>query len=284
MLKFRNILRKIREYFSPNPNQMLLSSKVETLRDELLKNCQYAIKLLETSKLCVTTAYSSVENFLKFPIESTDPSTSSIKDQVIAHQITDVEMINKFMVQTHGVLEQEWEHFLYDIFTEGVVYYVKGYDLADIRHKFSLENFNPIVTIEEMREKISAELERALLKYETLFKESRSLFKIDEPDLLKEMQKQARVRHIFQHNKGKIRRLDLDAIGSIGPDACIYILDEEGKSQPYKENKEIWLSLPEIQRLYETIEQYSEKFQIKAEMAQPIKATNSSVKKPEVNT
>ena len=96
------------------------------------------------------------------------------------------------------------------------------------------------------------------------------------------MQKQVQIRHIFQHNQGKIRKKDLAEIGSNGPDASFNILDDEGKLQSYKEDQEIWLSLPEIQKLHDTIDEYSEKFQTKAEMAQLIKATNSPVKEPEV--
>jgi hypothetical protein len=242
-----------------------------------LENCKYAIDRLGTAKEIIergsgirldtaketSTQPATYRSVLTSEITK-DDATVTTGDK--NHEFKD-KIINDVYSVIHGILIQEWEHFLYDIFTEGVVYYIKGYDLADIRHKFALENFNPTLAIEEIRKKISVELERALLKYETLFKESRSLFKIDDSDLLNEIKTQVQVRHIFQHNQGKIRRMDLDSIGSNGSDACFNILDDEGKLRPYKEDEEIWLSLPEIQKLYKTIEQYSEKFQIRAEKA-----------------
>ena len=151
---------------------MCLFSKVKDLREKLLQNCKYAIDRLKEAEKRVAyyssnntkdpTTVSSATNKPESDT-TTDPSGTKRSESDISYEITDREIMNSFMSLTHGVLIQEWEHFLYDIFTEGVVYYVKGYNLANIRHKFGLENFNPIVTIKEMREKISAELERGHL-------------------------------------------------------------------------------------------------------------------------
>jgi hypothetical protein len=241
---------------------MLLSSKVKKLRSELLTNCQYAIKLLETSNRYVTTAYSSDDSFPKSPTEPIPTSTLSV---VNPQQITDVEIINKFMVLTHGVLEQEWELFLYDIYVEGFICYLS---LGEPKYPLRLKDLKPSLEVADIRKHISEEVKESIRGYKELFERTRDLYKVEEPELFKEMQKQIQIRHIFQHSRGNIRKKDLNDIGSNGPDACIYILNEEGKSQSYKENYYIDLSLPEIQKFYDTIEKYSEAFLTKAKSAE----------------
>lgn len=116
---------------------------------------------------------------------------------------------------------------------------------------------------------ISEEVKDTFRGYDELFEQSRRLFNVEESELFKEMQKQVQIRHIFQHNRGIIRKKDLTDIGNNSPDACFNILDNERKLQSYKEGQEIWLSIPEIQKFYDTIEQYSKVFQTRAEQAQP---------------
>jgi len=271
---------------------MCLFSKVEDLRGKLLQNCKYAIDRLEAAKDIIEKGSNVLQDTAKMTSTQaatfySNPITSEIirEDAIIPsrdkpHQFKD-KIVNDVYSVIHGVMTQEWELFLYDIFAEGVIYYLS---LGNPKYQLRVKNLKPNIEVVEIRNHISEEIKESFRGYEELFKQARTLFNVEEPGFFKEMQRQIQIRHIFQHNRGIIRKKDLAEIGSNGPDACFNILDDEGKLQSYKEDQEIWLSLPEIQKLYETIEQYSEKFQIKAEMAQPIKVTNSSVKKPEVKT
>ena len=278
MLKFRNILKTIREYFSPNPNQMLLSSKVETLRDELLKNCQYAIERLKTSKNLIEKGVQAVLSIAKETSSSSEdvvsynnpePDKISIKKtDDISKNALDIELrykdkiINDIYSVIHGDLYQEWEHCLYGILGEGYIYYLS---IGDPRLRLRLKGLRPTLEVSDIYTHIVEEVKDSVRGYEELFKKTRDLYKVEEPELSKEIQKQVQIRHIFQHNRGQIRKKDLNDIGISGPDACIYILNEEGESKPRKENDYIDLSLPEIQNFYDTIEKYSEAFLIQAQ-------------------
>jgi len=167
------------------------------------------------------------------------------------------------MILTHGALIQEWEHFLYDIFAEGVIYYLS---LGNPKYQLRLKDLQPTIRVRDIRTHISEEIKKSIRGLKPLLSESNKLFEPEVPDHLKEeMKKQTQIRHIFQHNKGEIRRKDLSEIGSNGPDACFEILGDGGKLEQYKEGQKILLSLPEIQKLYTVIEEYSEAFQKQAE-------------------
>jgi len=173
------------------------------------------------------------------------------------------------MILTHGVLIQEWERFLYDVFVEGVIYYLRGYDL-DPDCKLHLRNLKPGIEVTEMRKNLSTEVEKSHRGYKELFYQSRKLFKVQEDNLLKEMQKHVQIRHIFQHSQGEIRKEDLKDIGLNGPNVCFSILGDDGRPLPYKVGQTIFLSKKEIQNLYDTIEKFSQAFQTQAEKAKPI--------------
>ena len=115
---------------------MTLSLKVIELRDKLLENCNYAIDRLEAAKKRV--AYYSASNQegettgtsgTEPKNENTDTSGTKRPESDISYEVSDREIVNNFTILTHGVLIQEWQHFLYGIFAEGVVYYLSGYDL-----------------------------------------------------------------------------------------------------------------------------------------------------------
>jgi hypothetical protein len=270
---------------------MCLSSKIAELRNELLQNCKYAIGCLEvaermvthivstnqmptitsshTSSIAVLSTQSVTDSSIQFPQMS-----GSKPDDATSYKITD-EILNRFMILTHGVLIQEWEHFLYDVFMEGVIYYLKGYDLdpdCKLHLKILLKILKPGIEVAEMRKKLSAEVKKSLKGYEDLFKKSRKLFKVEEDKLLEEMKKHVQVRHVFQHNRGEIREEDLIAIGMSEnvPDRCFSILDDKGQMRKYKKGETIFLSKLEIQKLLEIIEKYSQVFQTQTEKAKPI--------------
>lgn len=247
---------------------MCLSSKVKGSRDELLQNCKYAVDRLEEAEKRVVY-YSDQKDITTISACSASPTSSQEtagtqkpEDDIRyeSTEPTDEDIMNSFMILTHGTLIQELERFLYDIFVEGVILYSRGYDLGDITHKFSLKNLKPTIELAEMRENITAEIERSMFGYDKLLKQSRKLFKLDEPELLEEIKKHVQIRHIFQHNRGTVRGRDIEDNGK----RPFEILNENGEIDKYEEGIEIRLSNPEIKRLYRTIEEYSEKFQIQA--------------------
>lgn len=272
------VIRTLYKYFLPESKKMCLSSKVKDLRDKLLQNCKYAIYRLEEGKDMIEKGSgirldNTKETSTQVATSYSNPTSEiTMADATITsggknHKFKD-KIINDVYSVIHGVMTQEWELFLYDILAEGVIYYLS---IGDPKYQLRLEKLKPTFGVADIRTYIAEEIKDSFRGYEELFKRTRTLFEVEELGLFKEMQKQIQIRHVFQHSRGIIRRRDLSDIGSNGPDACIYILDEEGQPQPYKENKDIWLSLPEIQKLYETVEQYSEKFQIQAEKAKPMK-------------
>ncbi len=269
MTQLIKIVRTLCKYFLPRPKKMTLSSKVIELRDKLLENCNYAIGRLEAANHIVSNFTSNNKRDTTTSSSGENESKDVIAVDNISYEVTDYEIKNSFMILTHGVLIQEWEHFLYDIFVEGVIYYLKGYNLSDSTYKLSLKNLKPSIELSEMRDNLSAEFRVSLKGHKEVFSQARKLFNIEEPKLLEEMQKQVQIRHIFQHNRGEIRSRDLKDVGKEG--GSFYILNDEGTVMPYGEGKEIPLSLPEIQKLYTVIEEYSEVFQKQAEKAKPVK-------------
>lgn len=281
------IVRALYKYLLPGYKKMSLYSKVKELRDELLENCRYAVfclKTVEANKdaLGMSPTREDSTKITSSPTLSSY-SASDTNDTNVVHNYNpndpqnttyklEDEILYSFMTLTHGVLIQDWEHFLYDIFVEGVIYYLKGYNLSDSIYKLRLKNLKPSTELAEMRENLSAEVRASSRGYKDLFKQTRILFNVKKSKLLKEMQKQAQIRHIFQHSKGIIRRKDLSEIGSNGPDASFEILNDKKKLETYKEGQKILLSLPEIQKLYTVIKEYSEAFQKQAEKAKPAKA------------
>jgi len=258
---------------------MCLSSKIAELRNELLQNCKYAIGRLEAAERMVTYIVSTNQmttitssptpSVTDSPIQFSQMSVSKPGDAT-SYKITD-ELLNIFMILTHGVLIQEWEHFLNDVLVEGVIHYLRGYDL-DPDFKLHLKNLKPGTEVSEIRKKLSAEVKKSHWGYKNLFDHSRKLFKVQETKLFEEMQKHVQVRHVFQHNRGEIREEDLIAIGMSenAPDRCFSVLDDKGQMRKYKKGETILLSNPEIQKLLEIIEKYSQAFQTQAEKAKPI--------------
>ena len=163
---------------------------------------------------------------------------------------------------------------MYGIFKEGVIYYLNGYELGTPKLTLKLKELNPTSIIAEMYENIASEaLESFNNSYSLLLNQTCRLFKLDDfkkSRTANQMQKQMQIRHIFQHNRGEIRSSDLSDIGREG--GSFDILNDEGAVMQYEEGKEIPLSLPEIRKLYSTIEEYSEAFQKQAEKAEPAKA------------
>ena len=275
-----NIIRALCKYFPQKFKKMTISSQVIENRKYLLQNCTYAIERLQAAEDVIekgfpSAAYSasatSSDLFepIRFPQDKdSNDINSNIGDRsqingVQKFNIKD-ELLYSFTSLTHSVLIQEWEHFLYDIFVEGVIHYLKGYGLADLGHKFCLKNMKPTIEIAEMRKNISAEIERSHLGYERLFEQSIKIFKVVVAQSLKEeMKKQVQIRHVFQHNRGKIRKMDLKDIGKEG--GHFDILNDEGKSVKLRVGDKIYLSQQEIIKLYDTIDKYSEAFQEQAE-------------------
>lgn len=248
---------------------MCLSSKVKTLRDELLENCQYAIDRLGEANNRVYASSNQEDaptgsTTPNKPAEetTTDPYGTKKSENDISYRIVgDREIMDSFMILTHGVLIQEWELFLYDIFAEGVIHYLS---LGDPKFQLRVKELNPTIETVDMRKHISDEIKKTIRRHKEIFEKSRSLFKIEEPELLKEMQKQVQIRHIFQHNRGKIRKQDIEAIEK----QSFEIFDDENTLKSYGEGEKILLSQPEIQKLSDTIKKYSEAFQIKADETQ----------------
>jgi hypothetical protein len=273
------IIERLRKYFFSKSKKMCFSPKITELRNKLLQNCSSAIDRLEKAEQRVTyftsthqktTTGSPEPSVTDLPPQSSQMSGATT-DNATSYEITDKDILNSFLILTHGVLIQEWEHFLYGVFAEGVIYYLSGYNLGIPKFKINFKSLKPTDKVVEMRKNISLEAKESLIGYTDLFDQSLKLFNPNVSESLKhEMQKHVQIRHIFQHNKGKIREDDIKDIGLNGPDACFSILDDNGKPHPYKEGQEIFLSKKEIQNLYDTIEKFSQAFQTQAEKAKPI--------------
>lgn len=285
MTQLVKIVRTLCKYFLPRPKKMSLSSKVRKLRDELLKNCEYAIVRLKAAEDIIekgtnvlrdsaNATYSEALTLISTP----DSSQISLKTNDEPSYKKNYEykdkIINDVYSVIHGVLIQEWEHFLYGIFAEGVVYYLRGYDLGKPTFNLKFKELKQTTEVTEIHENIASEAKESLYGYKNLLQQSCNLFKLKDfkkSDPCKEMKKHILVRHIFQHGRGKIRKRDIEK----NENKPFLILNDEGKPEPYKEGKDIPLSLPEIQKLYTVIEKYSEAFQKQAENAKPITPTLS---------
>lgn len=273
MIHLIKILRNLCIYFLTRSKKMNLYSKVKELREELLKNCTYAIGRLKAAKEMVTYYFSQNQEVTRTNSNSIDePQDSSIGTKGFEndtdYEITDIVIMKSFMELTHGVLIQEWEHFLREIFVEGVIHYLKGYDLGDPKYKISLKILKTTIEETERRKNISSEVINSLWGYDNLFKQSRKLFKIEECDLLNRTNKHIKVRHIFQHNRGEIRSRYLKEIGR--ESRYLEVFNDEGKPISYREGDTIKLSRPEIQDVYDTIEKCSEKFLTQAQSIVPL--------------
>ena len=274
MIRVERIVRTLCKYFLPRPKKMTLSSKVIELRKELLQNCESAIDLLEANKNYVTAGYAFLNNTSnlsknKVPAEDDKTYTGST-DEGTTSEFTDDEAVKKFMILTHGVLIQEWDLFLRGIFAEGVIYYLRGYDLGTPKFNLKFKELKQTTEIVAIHENIASEAKESLYGYEDLFQQSCNLFKLNDlkkSELGKRMKKHILVRHVFQHHRGEIRNKDIEK----NRNESFSILNDEGKFVPVPVGETIYLSLPEIQNVYDTIKEYSEAFQKQAENAEPIK-------------
>lgn len=133
---------------------MCLSSKVKNLRDELLQNCKYAIKQLKdhqkkvesSPSRNVTTGSSTPDK----PIDNTTTESLGTKqsESNISYEFSNREIINSFMILTHGVLFQEWWLFLYDMFAEGYIYYLS---LGNPKYQLRLKGLKPNLEVADIR-------------------------------------------------------------------------------------------------------------------------------------
>jgi hypothetical protein len=262
---------------------MSLDSKVKELRDKLLENCKYAIERLKAAKERVI--YYSAQNQESTSTNSGPPNQpqdnltdTKGSENVTTYEITDKAIIKSFMELTHGVLIQEWEHFLYDIFSEGVVYYLNGYNLETPKFKVNFRDLKQTKNIAEMHENISSEAKKSLQGYEELIEQSRKTFKTktNDSELFQEMQKQMQIRHIFQHSRGEIRAEDIEKIKSQcfkvpNKGQCFKVVDDAGNTITLGVRDKVELSQQEIQKLFDTIERYSEEFLTQAKSIVPLK-------------
>jgi hypothetical protein len=276
------IIERLRKYFFSKSKKMCLSSKVTELRNELLGNCKRAISRLEAAKSVVPEGFSILNNRVADTLSQTSvPSIATVEGEVVNNtnsetttkgttfKITDDELVRDYMILTHGVLIQEWVHFLYSIFAEGLIRYLQGYDLGTPKFNINCKNLKPAKDIVEIHENIVLEAKESFYGYEDLLTQSLKLFKLNnfkQTDLHEELNKHVIIRNIWQHSRGKIRQLDIEK----NSNHDFEILDDNEKPKKHRVGDEATLSRPEIQRLYNTIEKCSEKFQIQAEKAKPI--------------
>jgi len=278
MTQLIKIVRTLCKYFLPRPKKMCFYSKIKELRDKLVENCKYAIGPLERTVDIIEKGSSIfiLEDRMNKTSSKTATSYSNPEGSEICLKTNDApnavhgskskdKIINDVYSVIHGVLIQEWEHFLYDLYAEGFVYYL---NLGSPKSPLRLRQLNPKMEVADMRQHICEEVKNSFRSLKELFARTRSFFNVEETKLFMEMQKHIQIRHIFQHSKGEIRSSDLEDIGRKSFD----ILNDEGRVMSYGEGEDIPLSLPEIQKLYTVIEEYSEAFQKQAEKAKPVKA------------
>ena len=284
---------------------MCLFSKVKDLRGKLLRNCKYAIDRLEAAKKRVyyfsntqkdtisatdTSMADTTEKRVSYyssnnqkdattgpsatdtPMADTTDSPQIAKkpESDIRFENEDEEIMNSFMILTHGVLIQEWELFLYGVFAEGVIYYLRGYNFDSPRFNINFKNLKPTKEIAALHENIASEAIESFKGYKQLIDQSLKLFwltDVKKSEVGKEMKKHVIIRNIWQHSRGKIRPQDLEEYGKNGQ--YFELFDDEGKLNKRVADDPAILSRKDIYMLFDTIEKYSEKFQVQAEKARP---------------
>lgn len=246
------------------------SLNLRGLRTKLVGNCdglveQYAMII---GKWQASEAYANV--YSKYTPGSRHPGVA--RTSSTGYEYTpDPKTITILISPAHAALVQEWIIFVSSVFGRAVLYFLETNATSRLpKQPLRLNKINPS-SLRNMRESISEAVKESF-SYEGYSKRIitlRSIFNIKEAqlenhekkqveELNNEMIKHVAIRNIFQHNRGKIRKDDLEGISP----QYFELLNENRKKEKYVENDEIFLFWPEIEKLNQTIKNYSKKYEV----------------------
>jgi len=184
----------------------------------------------------------------------------------------DPKTITILISPAHAALVQEWIIFVSSVFARSVLYFLETNATSRLpKQTLRLNKINSS-SLRNMRESISEAVKESFSYegYSKRIKTLRSIFNIKEAqlenhekkqqveELNNEMIKHVAIRNIFQHNRGKIRKDDLEGISP----QYFELLNENGKKKKFVENDDIILSFPEVVFLNKTIKHYSKLFEV----------------------
>jgi len=213
------------------------------------------------------TRFAAVKNILevgeastKAAIEIMTPSGASAAGSPGSHYVDSLKAADLLVFIQAGLI-QEWNIFLDSIFGEVVLHYLEIGDRSKLpSQRFYLDKLDPN-NLPDLRSSISnaAKESFSFHPYDKRIETLCSIFNIQKNSSLdKEMKKHVEIRNIFQHYRGEVRKTDIEKIGR----NYFEVLDENKKIKKYYEQDKLELTLPEIEHLNQTIESYSEKFEV----------------------
>jgi len=249
------------------------SLRLSKIRKELIYNCDEIIKLYTTMIGKAQFGEVTSHNYQQYIAGAGKNIGKAQTGGDAQNYPLDPKTVSLLLRPAHAALVQEWLIFLESVFGRIVFHYLKTKTPEKLpsRHfYFSLKKVEPssLVNIRKSIADIAKE-SFSFEKYENRIKILRNIFKIKESQLdettkadiakmNEEMKKQVTVRNIFQHNRGQIRKTDLEEIGK----KHFKMLNEKGENVTYNEGDDIILSMQEIEKLNNTIKEYSLKFEV----------------------
>ena len=229
--------------------------QISHLRRELLKGCDAFVNQIPEPETAVSVGTTDTRDFTGN--EATYTSSASFDYRTV---------ISNPIVHIHGLIIQEWNFFLDQIFEQAVLFYLRGGAFARFPpitlRKFRLDKVQPTRRITEMRESISSAAKESFswLPYKQRMNIIGKLLPTPRvgSDVKNEIKKHVVIRHMFEHHWGQVRDTDLVQIGR--PNQYFEVLNDKGQKDKYGAGDTIALSKRELENLYEIIKAYSKNF------------------------
>lgn len=233
---------------------------LKKVRSQLLTNCDDWINRFKRLKVHLDVGAAATAAYQ----QNVGQTSSATGDQenfraIPEHESSDV------LVLVHACLVQEWTIFLDSVFSQAVFHLLKVGNAEKLPEEtLDLKDLDPS-KISNLRKSIAKTAceNFSFRPYDKKIETICSMFGVEgdsgnsTSDSAK-MRKHIEIRNIFQHNRGIVRKKDMERIGI----KFFKILQEDQTIKEYGEGTKIILTVDEIQDLNKTINTFSKCFEV----------------------
>lgn len=239
---------------------MAKTLSLKKVRNQLLTNCNDWINRFKRLKVHLNVGAAAATAYQQNIGQTSSATGDQWNIQAIPeHESSDV------LVLVHASLVQEWTIFLDSVFSQAVLYLLKVGNVEKLPEEtLDLKYLDPS-NMGNLRKSIAniACENFSFRPYDKKIKIICSMFGVEDDsgnsasDSAK-MRKHVEIRNVFQHNRGIVRKKDLERIGI----KSFKILQDDQSIEEYVEGNKIILTLCEIQNLNNTIITFSKCFEV----------------------
>ena len=163
--------------------------------------------------------------------------------------------LERLRVDTHGLLVQEWYHFLADVFQRAVLHALERRSAPRLLMKVDLQalDWDKLTTV---RATLANHLRDVFADdpYDLRIRNLKKLCRVSVTPRVQQRLKTHRVvRNVFEHSRGKLRARDIDDL----PDSVLKLRGGDGGERTFGEGQTIELSLHDVTELRHTIVGFS---------------------------